>query len=979
MRDIAIKPQDVSNYLHYWRASLADAMLKAPDEGECNQAVLVPSWHPKGSKALPTDVAHRLWASSKGDQEKENPPPISILLMPMVLQRIVRHAVRVRGERATCPIVLIWALMTKDGQILLPADGTRPGIARNFLAPTQGDLAVAELVDVDALYTQHPDKMSKWEDVADFAQALEEAATDWSSAEFQRYDGTFVLAANPPVPARHIIGLYDTMIKAKAGSRVLECFLSSRKRLAPPGRHTLNTARKHVGQMGGRYGLSPSQREAVAAFVDDSTDPVLAINGPPGTGKTTLLQSIVATLWVDAAAAGHEPPLIVTASTNNQAVENVIESFQKVEGRKDDEGDAALAVRWLPKVWSYGMSMPSADAGQRAATAGKIFQIYGEAPTTKSVAKDLSSMASHIEDTIKAWRTRGLPDTLSLDDLAAQLDTTQRRTAFLWAAHYWEARFLLATHDVMSGARKENRDPTNLSRHYRRLAMLAPCFVSSLHMLPKWFTGYASGSEAPMLGEIDLLIIDEAGQVSPEVGAAPLALAKRALIVGDTYQLEPVWGVVRGIDEANARKHEVVGSMRAYADLTETGRLAADGCLMVMAKRASRFASFPDGGEAEGGMFLREHRRCLATIINYCNRLVYGGRLVPCTDETGRPRLADLPPMGYAHINGVERLQGKSRVNEIEAATIASWIAANAERIGAAYGKTVGDVLAVVTPFAAQANVVRKHLRKVGLGDARITAGTVHALQGAEREVILFSTTYGAKPSGTMFFDKAPNMLNVAVSRARDHFLVFGNMDLLNGAINTPAGLLGATLLTVPEAELLVQPALHAAIPQQAIRLLSTLDDHRQCLREALRTATQQVGIVSPFITRSAVTEDDVCGQIAEACRRGVEVIVTVDEASNSQRAEGFKPLLDDIRRAGGKVHVTGVDSSVPKLHTKMLWADESFVTFGSFNWLSAPRLNGSGKLEHSLVVSGRECIPLLSGAKKSLAAVVPSLSRAPQ
>ena len=85
---------------------------------------------------------------------------------------------------------------------------------------------------------------------------------------------------------------------------------------------------------------------------------MLAVNGPPGTGKTTLLRSVVANLWTQAALDEAEPPLIVAASNNNQAVTNILESFAKV----DEAGlDERLMGRWLPEVASYGLYCCASD------------------------------------------------------------------------------------------------------------------------------------------------------------------------------------------------------------------------------------------------------------------------------------------------------------------------------------------------------------------------------------------------------------------------------------------------------------------------------------------------------------------------------------------------------------------------------------------------------------------------------------------
>lgn len=49
----------------------------------------------------------------------------------------------------------------------------------------------------------------------------------------------------------------------------------------------------------------------------------------------------------------------------------------------------------------------------------------------------------------------------------------------------------------------------------------------------------------------DLLIVDEAGQVLPEVAAASFALAKKALVIGDTEQIPPIWSITPAIDVGN--------------------------------------------------------------------------------------------------------------------------------------------------------------------------------------------------------------------------------------------------------------------------------------------------------------------------------------------------------------------------------------------------------------------------------------------
>ena len=145
---------------------------------------------------------------------------------------------------------------------------------------------------------------------------------------------------------------------------------------------------------------------------------------------------------------------------------------------------------------------------------------------------------------------------------------------------------------------------------------------------------------------------------------------------------------------------------------------------------------------------------------------------------------------------------GTSRKNTEEAICIAKWILENAENIFNYYKKKeennkthkdvdLSKIIGIITPFKEQAKEIRRALKAIlpqSLCDL-ITVGTVHIFQGGERKVIIFSTTYGAN-DGCFFLDAKENLMNVAVSRAEDSFLVFGNINCLKDEEKSPSGLL---------------------------------------------------------------------------------------------------------------------------------------------------------------------------------------------
>src|SRR5699024_10663390 len=105
------------------------------------------------------------------------------------------------------------------------------------------------------------------------------------------------------------------------------------------------TAKQSCGSMSEEFPLTVSQRRAVYAYLNGTDGEVTAVSGPPGTGKTTMLQSVVANLVTRNALERADAPIIVGTSTNNQAVTNIISSFGSVA--KDEPGP--LDFRWLPQ------------------------------------------------------------------------------------------------------------------------------------------------------------------------------------------------------------------------------------------------------------------------------------------------------------------------------------------------------------------------------------------------------------------------------------------------------------------------------------------------------------------------------------------------------------------------------------------------------------------------------------------------------
>ncbi len=407
------------------------------------------------------------------------------------------------------------------------------------------------------------------------------------------------------------------------------------------------------------------------------------------------------------------------------------------------------------------------------------------------------------------WLRRGTPtpeaSREAFEVFEALTDRTLRRHCFALAMRYWEGRWL-------PEADRSEPDPRlpGVVAELRRHAMVAPVIVGTAFTLPRALACLrADGGFGHCLSAADLLIVDEAGQVPPQAAAALFGLARRAVVVGDVEQLKPIWGISSADDEAILYRH---GLGRRAMELDQWGSRAASGSVMRLARRASAFGH-PDGR----GIPLVRHYRCRPSIIEFCNELVYHRTepLIPVTGEHPSPL---YPPMAYVPCVHPARASGGSLENPGEALEIVAWLRAERERIEAFYNRRddrpiapghagyrdLGDLVSIVTPYAAQKvqlrRLVRQHFPE-GPGDSppgedrgdgtvegedgggdprrplceRMVIGTVHALQGAEKEIVLFSAVSSPTDGRAPFVDAGTDMLNVAVSRARDTFAFFGH------------------------------------------------------------------------------------------------------------------------------------------------------------------------------------------------------------
>lgn len=288
------------------------------------------------------------------------------------------------------------------------------------------------------------------------------------------------------------------------------------------------------------------------------------------------------------------------------------------------------------------------------------------------------------------------------------------------------------------------------------------------------------------------------------LGLPSFALAARALVVGDEKQLSPVWSIDEQTD-CEVAQSAGISANEWSGDLQMRGvACSAQSSLMRAASHASSWSY----GMGAPGLFLAEHFRCHPNIIEFCNALLYDGLLQAKRPSSSSKLDGVSPAFLWVDVPGSnDSRQGSSRRNQQEAEAVAAWIVENYAHFFDIYhsqepdpNKRVAEdaLIGVVTPFSAQAGLITQELEKaVRAADGaaslpeqlwkKVTVGTAHRLQGAERPIVLFSAAYGQNSPQSGFIDANPELMNVAVSRAKDLFIVFAAANRWNnGAVFGP-------------------------------------------------------------------------------------------------------------------------------------------------------------------------------------------------
>lgn len=252
-------------------------------------------------------------------------------------------------------------------------------------------------------------------------------------------------------------------------------------------------------------------------------------------------------------------------------------------------------------------------------------------------------------------------------------------------------------------------------------------------MITTCISAHKLGEPKPMF---DMVIMDEASQCNTAVSLVPIIQGENLMLVGDPQQLNPVILLDEAVNQKLRKKYKVTEEYDYRKNSVYKTFLACDA--------------------VSDEVLLHNHYRCNEKIIDFNNKKYYNSKLNICSSST------ETQPLVYMDVRNTYIDTKNTAPAEVDA--IIEYARMNKE-------KSIG----VITPFVNQRKMIEDAVQKEKLQN--VAYGTVHAFQGDEKDVVLFSTVITDRTGcGTYeWLKNNKELINVATSRARDKLIVLAD------------------------------------------------------------------------------------------------------------------------------------------------------------------------------------------------------------
>jgi hypothetical protein len=310
--------------------------------------------------------------------------------------------------------------------------------------------------------------------------------------------------------------------------------------------------------------------------------------------------------------------------------------------------------------------------------------------------------------------------------------------------------------------RKRGGDPIRkaFSKWPQAATTLKPCFLMSPSSVAQYLPP-GGGLDKSSIG-FDVIVFDEASQITVPDAAGAMARGKSVIVVGDDKQMPPTSFFAAAVDEEDMGVSADEYIEDAESILTE--------CVT---------AGFPE-------ILLSWHYRSQhESLIAFSNHYYYSGGLTSFPSPVLNPKLMGV---SMEIIDGKYDF-GKTRTNLAEAEAIVKEI----QRLLVSDGDK-NHTVGVVTFNQQQQELIMDLLEKEAVddkvlhsamyeGEETIFVKNLENVQGDERDIILFSICFGKGKGGKVSMNFGPlnrpggeRRLNVAVTRARRKIVVFSGL-----------------------------------------------------------------------------------------------------------------------------------------------------------------------------------------------------------
>ncbi len=496
--------------------------------------------------------------------------------------------------------------------------------------------------------------------------------------------------------------------------------------------------------------------------------PLAYIQGPPGTGKTNTIMNTIVTAFFN-------ERTVLFASYNNHPINGVYEKLSEMEyrgkkipfpilrlGNHEKVKEALLTMRRLYeetkeiKIFEGTLDRNKDDRKKRARRLSELLKRYEELLDLKERGETLDRLLEYekkkgaslqrmsFEEDL-AVRQRGRIDKrigavgeVSEEEAISLIDDdTEELKKYLYyiSAGYIqkigkpqnaELRGILEMEDEklrLDAFVKYLGEKENIARLQKIFPVIATTCISA-HRL---------GEAEPMF---DMVIMDEASQCNTAVSLVPIVRGRSLMLVGDPQQLNPVI-LLDEVTNEKLKKRYGVSDEYDY-------------------RKNSIYKTYLACDAVSDEILLHNHYRCHPKIIEFNNRKYYNSRLNILSKSV------EEQPLVY--MNMEESCTDYKNTAPAEVQEIIRYAALNGE-------KSIG----VITPFVNQRNRIEEELQRAKI--TNVTCGTVHAFQGDEKDVVLFSTaiTDQTQAGSYEWLKNNKELINVATSRARDQLIVLSN------------------------------------------------------------------------------------------------------------------------------------------------------------------------------------------------------------